>query len=420
MTLTLDEVSNIRFPMAKRPGEGYRATEVDNFVDKVEMAFRQLREEQELLTQQIEALKSSEIEGGAPNPQDAALAEEVDTLRADLQQANQVAADKDAEIGRLQADLEAARSQAQASAQAVTAAGDERLTGLQNEIDRLAAENHDLRSQLDGVRGEYDQIRGELDGLRAERDQMTGELDAARAERDQARSELDGVRDELHAVRSELDSARQALAQGHPQSAVGLVSDGVQRVEVTSSAEASPAVVRLVQLATEQAESVINEAQSEASRKTDEANKRAHELTSGAQSRADQIVGESQIRAERMISEAQMSASKTTRDATAEAERLVREAQAKANHLFKETEDRRRELFTQLELERDVLAGKVTHLRSFESEYRSGLSERLQSLLEELRGGTYEPQNPPAVLNEQNQSATPRLDALLAEQKANE
>ena len=35
MTLTLEEVRKVRFPMVKRPGEGYRAIEVDDFVDKV-------------------------------------------------------------------------------------------------------------------------------------------------------------------------------------------------------------------------------------------------------------------------------------------------------------------------------------------------------------------------------------------------
>ena len=39
MTLTLEEVRKVRFPMVKRPGEGYRAIEVDDFVDKVEAAF---------------------------------------------------------------------------------------------------------------------------------------------------------------------------------------------------------------------------------------------------------------------------------------------------------------------------------------------------------------------------------------------
>ena len=35
MTLTLEDVKNVRFRIAKRQGEGYVATEVDEFVDRV-------------------------------------------------------------------------------------------------------------------------------------------------------------------------------------------------------------------------------------------------------------------------------------------------------------------------------------------------------------------------------------------------
>lgn len=47
MTLTLEEVRKVRFPMVKRPGEGYRAIEVDDFVDKVEAAFMTLTDEKD-------------------------------------------------------------------------------------------------------------------------------------------------------------------------------------------------------------------------------------------------------------------------------------------------------------------------------------------------------------------------------------
>ena len=48
MTLSLDEVRNIRFPMARKPNEdGYRASSVDNFMDKLEISYAQLLEELE-------------------------------------------------------------------------------------------------------------------------------------------------------------------------------------------------------------------------------------------------------------------------------------------------------------------------------------------------------------------------------------
>lgn len=62
MTLTLDEVRNTKFHMARRAG--YEVTDVDLFVDRVEASFAQLVEENQMLKRQIEALKSSQ--GGAP------------------------------------------------------------------------------------------------------------------------------------------------------------------------------------------------------------------------------------------------------------------------------------------------------------------------------------------------------------------
>ncbi|SDE52339.1 DivIVA domain-containing protein [Auraticoccus monumenti] len=62
MTLTLDEVRNTKFHMARRAG--YEVTDVDLFVDRVEASFAQLVEENQMLKRQIEALKSSQ--GDAP------------------------------------------------------------------------------------------------------------------------------------------------------------------------------------------------------------------------------------------------------------------------------------------------------------------------------------------------------------------
>ena len=56
MTLTLDEVRNIRFPMAraKQNEDGYRASAVDNFMDKLEVSYAQIVDENEALKKQAE------------------------------------------------------------------------------------------------------------------------------------------------------------------------------------------------------------------------------------------------------------------------------------------------------------------------------------------------------------------------------
>src|SRR5215213_9269445 len=61
MTLTLDDVRNKRFRMARK--SGYEVLEVDEFVDEVEESFAQLIQENQNLKKQIEALKA------APPPQ---------------------------------------------------------------------------------------------------------------------------------------------------------------------------------------------------------------------------------------------------------------------------------------------------------------------------------------------------------------
>ena len=57
MTLTLDDVRNKRFRMARK--SGYEVLEVDEFVDEVEESFAQLLEENQNLKKQVEALKSA-------------------------------------------------------------------------------------------------------------------------------------------------------------------------------------------------------------------------------------------------------------------------------------------------------------------------------------------------------------------------
>lgn len=375
MTLTLDEVKSIRFPMAKRPNEGYRASEVDNFVDKVELAFAEFTEENERLTKQVESLQS----GGDQTQYMPAVdadhdSAEVERLRGELDQAHREIAERQAETDRLRDELDRTRATVQAD-------GDERVAAMNQEVDRLRAEGDDARRQ-----------QADAEQRVAERDQRIAQLEA------------------------ELQQARNAQVAEPITSPQPVVTDqGVQQLTVSTSAEASPAVVRLVQLATEQAENVVNEAQAEATRKLDDAAKRAHEMTSSAQSRADQIVGEAQVRAERLRSEAEAGAAKTTSDAQNEANRLVSDAEEHAARLHSQTEDRRRELFTQLENDRDVLAGKVTRLRDFETNYRTTLTERLNLMLEELDRTSFDEENKPVILDELHQSSTPRLDALLAE-----
>jgi DivIVA domain-containing protein len=140
-----------------------------------------------------------------------------------------------------------------------------------------------------------------------------------------------------------------------------------ERIVVTTGKEASSAVVRLVQLSTEQAERLVAEATAEAA----------------------------QIR-----EQASTSADAVGTEARAQAERLQADAQSRAEALDQETATRRTELFGELEKQRDELTATVHALRAFEATYRSNLTRHLQSQIDVLASGKEEPADPPSVVDE--------------------
>lgn len=336
MTLTLEQVRQTRFHLARR--NGYEPVDVDNFVDKVEATLAQLTEENGALKQQIEALSSSQPSNVFVPP-----AEPDGAARAELQGA---------------------------------------------------------RSDLQGVRNELQSVRGELAGKNDELGRRNQELGAAREEISRAQSEIESLRAEVANLRQAGDAAAHMPVGGSV-----IASGKIENIVVTTSAEASPAVTRLLQMATEQAERLVGESQvesqrilstarAEAENVIDSANKKAHETLTDARTRADRIESEARVNAEKMTAEAQQ----------------------RADSVTVEADNKRAELFTKLEAERDSLRVKVDQLRSFESNYRSLMTNQLQSQLRNLGETRFEPAGTPELLTEPRQnSATPRLDALLGE-----
>ena len=321
MTLTLEQVRQTRFHLARR--NGYEPVDVDNFVDKVEATLSQLTEENETLRQQVDALSSSEPSNiFVPTP-----------------------------------------------------AGDA---------------DEKLRQELDARRGELDGVRGEADSLRA---QLQGKDD----EVERLRAELAARTRELEAARSELSRLQPAEGEGPKAS--------VENIVVTSAADASPAVARLLQMATEQAERLVGESQVEAQRLVGDARAEAEGVIDNANRKAHETLTDARTRADRIESEARVNAERVTSDALNRAEAVNAEA-----------DQRRTELFTQLEAERDTLRARVDKLRGFESTFRSNLTRQLQSQIKSLEEAVLEPGDTPDLLNEPGEaSATPRLDALLGD-----
>ena len=305
MTLSLSEVRAIRFPIARRGTDGYRAGEVDDFVDKVDITFSAILEENERLKAQLEALNSDASVSAGDSQAEDDLRAEIEKLKAELEQAHQQDAPAD--------DSE---------------------------------------------------LRGELDRLRNRERQLTDELEQMRL--------------------------RPAVAA----TGVGTGTGKLDRIEVTTSEQASPVVIRLVQLATEQAENLMSEADAESQRQRQEAERLANETTAAARAEAERIENA----------------------AREEAERVEREAQAHAAQVTVDANDRRTELFSTLEKERDEFQTKVDRLRGFEGDYRNRLVDHLRSQAEAVESDLLEPGDAPSLLgDDRGKSATPRLDALLAD-----
>jgi len=204
------------------------------------------------------------------------------------------------------------------------------------------------------------------------------------------------------------------VQQPRPAPAAAPPSSGP--IVVTTGKDASAAVVRLVELSTEQAERLVNEATEDANRIREEANRIAHQVTTDARTRAERVESEARVNAER----------------------LQADAQSRIQRLEKDIESRRGEMFGDLQKQREDLSKTVAALRTFEANYRRSLSNHLRSQIDTLETVRLEPEAPDAVRNaggdqgingdatgreesptsRGNQtSETPRLDALLGDQR---
>ena len=206
------------------------------------------------------------------------------------------------------------------------------------------------------------------------------------------------------------------------QAAPSAPAPEAERVVVTTSAEASSAVVRLVQLSTEQAEHLVREADEEAARIREDANRDAEQVTEDARTRAERLESEARVNAERVQAE----------------------AQSRSESLDSELSQRRSELFGDLDKQRDSLTETVARLRDFEQRYRTSLDDHLRGQLDSLHevglepeggpertaprqpvtepasGGAHAPAEPTdaeVIAPATGTSETPRLDALLGEQR---
>lgn len=140
MSLTLDEVRQIRFRMTRRGDSGYQVGDVDTFIDKVELTFDEFDKERERLRREIDSMQSTSVQPAVQADQGTSAANEA----------------KDREIAQLRAEVERLTAVANASGNA-----DAAQQASEARIRELTAQNEALSSQLEQVRNEFDRARSE-------------------------------------------------------------------------------------------------------------------------------------------------------------------------------------------------------------------------------------------------------------------
>jgi DivIVA domain-containing protein len=200
MTLSLDDVRNKRFRMARK--SGYEVLEVDEFVDEVEESFAQLIEENNNLKRQVESLKAAPpapaqgapVSQPAPQPQQArpvepgavpgavvvttgkeASAAVVRLVEMSTEQAERLVAEATEDANRI-------REEANRTAHQVTTDARTRAERVESEA-RVNAERvqADALSRAEKLDREIEGRRGEMFGdLEKQRDDLTAAVAALR------------------------------------------------------------------------------------------------------------------------------------------------------------------------------------------------------------------------------------------------
>lgn len=187
---------------------------------------------------------------------------------------------------------------------------------------------------------------------------------------DEVEAELERLTKENEDLRNKLQAAQRSGGESAPTPAPAPVVEKapepaptpapapvaaapVQEIKVSTVADASSAAAKLLEIATRNADELVNDAKEE----------------------ADKIIGAARTKAERLEVETK-----------AKTDRLESDARTRAAMLDSETEARRKEIFGNLEKEKDNLNSEIEGLRSFEREYRSRLKSYFTQQLEALDG----------------------------------
>ncbi len=221
---------------------------------------------------------------------------------------------------------------------------DQFLDEVETELARLLKENEELRSRA----GSASAGAGDADKAAQEK---------ADADKAAAATAAQEKADAEKAAQEEADAEK----AGTQETAAAPLRPSEQ-IKVTTTAEASAAATRLLELATSNADQVVAEAHEE----------------------AQQIVGTARTEAEKLRGDATKESEELRASSRSEADRVAEEARGRAQRLDEETEGRRRSALDDIEREKSRLDGEVENLRAFEREYRSRLRSYFTQQLEAL------------------------------------
>jgi DivIVA domain-containing protein len=216
---------------------------------------------------------------------------------------------------------------------------------------------------------------------------------------------LDEVESELERLNKENDDLRNKLASA--QRGGGETASAAPQPKTPEAVAAAPAPAPVAAAAPAQEIKVttVAEASSAAARLLEIATRNADELVDGAKDEADKIIGAARTKAERLETE-----TKTKTD------RLESDARTRAAMLDSETEARRKEIFGNLEKEKDQLNTEIEGLRAFEREYRSRLRSYFTQQLETLDGNGASSASSGNALPAQSEHAPKRLRSILGDE----
>lgn len=447
MTLPLDEIRNIRFPMARKPQEdGYRASAVDNFIDRVEISYAKLIEDNESLRAQV----TSGGQGADPE-----VAVRVNELEAELEKAHAELEAANATKNRLEANLSEMHNEDEGTSRELaqlreasqshvnelaTAQGEvvQARQEAESAFEQLKAKNEELAARTNEIVGLQASLTEANDRVAAmlnaqgdadtQREIAWQDLNAQLAQLKEANNtltaELNSKNSELESLSTQLHEAKQVVPE--PQAPVQALDseiiDGVQRIEVSTTEDASPWLARMVQLSTEQAETLLAEATSQAEElrrvaqtETDElrrvTNQETEQQRQKAQNDADEMVNSARAAADALNNESIQEAERLIADANHTAQLTTQRAQEHADGLTAKVDARREELFNALQSDQVEYSKKIEQLKSYESNYRTEIQAHLRKLLDRFGKLELSAQENSGDLD--LNTVTPRLDKLL-------